>query len=52
MVASKNTVVTNTEEILASTTEVENAMNELGNHTETLIILANELKQNINHFKL
>lgn len=66
MIASKNTVVTNTEEIaaiseesassseeiLASTTEVENAMNELGNHTETLIVLANELKQNINHFKL
>lgn len=66
MIASKNTVVTNTEEIaaiseesassseeiLASTTEVENAMNELGNHTETLIVLAKELKQNINHFKL
>lgn len=66
MIVSKNTVVTNTEEIaaiseesassseeiLASTTEVENAMNELGNHTETLIILANELKQNINRFKL
>lgn len=66
MISSKNTVVTNTEEIaaiseesassseeiLASTTEVENAMNELGNHTETLIVLANELKQNINHFKL
>lgn len=66
MIASKNTVVTNTEEIaaiseesassseeiLASTTEVENAMTELGSHTETLIILASELKQNIDHFKL
>lgn len=66
MIVSKNTVVTNTEEIaaiseesassseeiLASTTEVENAMAELGNHTETLIILASELKQNIDHFKL
>lgn len=66
MVESKNTVVANTqeiaaiseesasasEEILASTTEVENAMTKLGHHTETLIILADELKQNINRFKL
>lgn len=66
MVESKNTVVTNTqeiaaiseesasasEEILASTTEVENAMTKLSHHTETLIILADELKQSINQFKL
>jgi len=66
MTVSKGTVVTNIEEIaaisqesastsqevLASTTEVENAMVKLGNHTEALVILANELKENINHFKL